>query len=141
MTGWCCRPRTEGVRETRQVCQFPEPREWGSFPGRRKAKQKAGEGDSDLQSLGEPETISLARAGASLCPPQPLPSSRPLPPGKLTGMNEITEKLTLPDTCRSDHVVVQKVTATANLGRVPCGTSDEYRCEWRGRGGLRWGLA
>uniref|UniRef100_A0A4X1UNY7 AP-3 complex subunit beta n=2 Tax=Sus scrofa TaxID=9823 RepID=A0A4X1UNY7_PIG len=47
--------------------------------------------------------------------------------GKLTGMNEITEKLTLPDTCRSDHIVVQKVTATANLGRVPCGTSDEYR--------------
>ncbi|XP_073657539.1 AP-3 complex subunit beta-2 isoform X2 [Tursiops truncatus] len=47
--------------------------------------------------------------------------------GKLSGMNEITEKLTLPDTCRSDHVVVQKVTATANLGRVPCGTSDEYR--------------
>ncbi|XP_057578327.1 AP-3 complex subunit beta-2 isoform X4 [Hippopotamus amphibius kiboko] len=47
--------------------------------------------------------------------------------GKLTGMNEITEKLTLPDTSRSDHVVVQKVTATANLGRVPCGTSDEYR--------------
>lgn len=47
--------------------------------------------------------------------------------GKLMGMNEITEKLTLPDTCRSDHIVVQKVTATANLGRVPCGTSDEYR--------------
>ncbi|KAM5292450.1 AP-3 complex subunit beta-2 isoform 3-T3 [Ctenodactylus gundi] len=47
--------------------------------------------------------------------------------GKLTGMNEITEKLTLPDACRSDHMVVQKVTATANLGRVPCGTSDEYR--------------
>ncbi|XP_007943306.1 AP-3 complex subunit beta-2 [Orycteropus afer afer] len=47
--------------------------------------------------------------------------------GKLTGMNEITEKFTLPDTCRSDHIVVQKVTATANLGRVPCGTSDEYR--------------
>ncbi|ELK31591.1 AP-3 complex subunit beta-2, partial [Myotis davidii] len=47
--------------------------------------------------------------------------------GKLTGMNEITEKLTLPDSCRSDHTVVQKVTATANLGRVPCGTSDEYR--------------
>ncbi|EGW05150.1 AP-3 complex subunit beta-2, partial [Cricetulus griseus] len=47
--------------------------------------------------------------------------------GKLTGMNEITEKLTLPDTCRNDHMVVQKVTATANLGRVPCGTSDEYR--------------
>ncbi|ELK18306.1 AP-3 complex subunit beta-2 isoform X1 [Pteropus alecto] len=47
--------------------------------------------------------------------------------GKLTGMNEITEKLTLLDACRSDHVVVQKVTTTANLGRVPCGTSDEYR--------------
>ncbi|XP_073918079.1 AP-3 complex subunit beta-2 isoform X1 [Castor canadensis] len=47
--------------------------------------------------------------------------------GKLTGMNEITEKLTLPETCRSDHIVVQKVTTTANLGRVPCGTSDEYR--------------
>nr|KAF6408944.1 adaptor related protein complex 3 subunit beta 2 [Rousettus aegyptiacus] len=47
--------------------------------------------------------------------------------GKLTGMNEITEKLTLLDTCRSDHIVVQKVTTTANLGRVPCGTSDEYR--------------
>uniref|UniRef100_A0A8C7B7S5 AP-3 complex subunit beta n=1 Tax=Neovison vison TaxID=452646 RepID=A0A8C7B7S5_NEOVI len=47
--------------------------------------------------------------------------------GKLTGMSEITEKLTLPDSCRSDHVVVQKVTTVANLGRVPCGTSDEYR--------------
>uniref|UniRef100_A0A8C5VLY7 AP-3 complex subunit beta n=1 Tax=Microcebus murinus TaxID=30608 RepID=A0A8C5VLY7_MICMU len=47
--------------------------------------------------------------------------------GKLMGMNEITEKLTLPDSCRSDHVVVQKVTATANLGRVPCGTANEYR--------------
>uniref|UniRef100_A0A8C0RXM8 AP-3 complex subunit beta n=1 Tax=Canis lupus familiaris TaxID=9615 RepID=A0A8C0RXM8_CANLF len=47
--------------------------------------------------------------------------------GKLTGMSEITEKLTLPDTCRSDHIVVQKVTTVANLGRVPCGTSDEYR--------------
>lgn len=42
-------------------------------------------------------------------------------------MNEITEKLTLPDTSRSDHTVVQKVTATANLGRVPCGAPDEYR--------------
>nr|XP_036856422.1 AP-3 complex subunit beta-2 isoform X2 [Manis javanica] len=47
--------------------------------------------------------------------------------GKLTGMSEVTERLTLPDTCRSDHTVVQKVTATANLGRVPCGASDEYR--------------
>ncbi|XP_064425897.1 AP-3 complex subunit beta-2 isoform X9 [Mirounga angustirostris] len=47
--------------------------------------------------------------------------------GKLTGMSEVTEKLTLPDTCRSDHIVVQKVTTIANLGRVPCGASDEYR--------------
>ncbi|XP_047702749.1 AP-3 complex subunit beta-2 isoform X3 [Prionailurus viverrinus] len=47
--------------------------------------------------------------------------------GKLTGMSEITEKLTLPDTCRNDHIVVQRVTAVANLGRVPCGASDEYR--------------
>ncbi|XP_004594651.2 AP-3 complex subunit beta-2 [Ochotona princeps] len=47
--------------------------------------------------------------------------------GKLTGMNEISEKLTLPEACRSDHVVVQKVTATANLGRVPCGAAEEYR--------------
>ncbi|XP_055969902.1 AP-3 complex subunit beta-2 [Sorex fumeus] len=47
--------------------------------------------------------------------------------GQLTGMNEITEKLTLSEACRSDHTVVQKVTATANLGRVPCGTADEYR--------------
>ncbi|XP_042527692.1 AP-3 complex subunit beta-2 isoform X1 [Dipodomys spectabilis] len=47
--------------------------------------------------------------------------------GKLMGMNEITEKLLLPDCCRSDHAVVQRVTATAHLGRVPCGTSEEYR--------------
>uniref|UniRef100_A0A7N5JPV2 AP-3 complex subunit beta n=1 Tax=Ailuropoda melanoleuca TaxID=9646 RepID=A0A7N5JPV2_AILME len=47
--------------------------------------------------------------------------------GKLTGMSEITEKLTLPDSCQSDHIVVQKVTTVANLGRVPCGASDEYR--------------
>lgn len=58
----------------------------------------------------------------------PAPITRPLPLGKLTGMNEISEKLTLPEACRSDHVVVQKVTATANLGRVPCGAADEYRC-------------
>ncbi|XP_060035483.1 AP-3 complex subunit beta-2 isoform X4 [Erinaceus europaeus] len=46
---------------------------------------------------------------------------------KLTGMNEITEKLVLPDACRSDHVVAHRVTTAANLGRVPCGASDEYR--------------
>lgn len=49
-------------------------------------------------------------------------------------MSEITEKLTLPDTCRSDHIVVQKVTTVANLGRVPCGTSDEYRYKATSRG-------
>ncbi|XP_070809386.1 AP-3 complex subunit beta-2 isoform X4 [Pituophis catenifer annectens] len=47
--------------------------------------------------------------------------------GKLTGMSEITEKLTLPDTCQSDHVIVQKVTAAANVSRVPCGSDKEYR--------------
>ncbi|KAJ7311318.1 hypothetical protein JRQ81_006934 [Phrynocephalus forsythii] len=47
--------------------------------------------------------------------------------GKLTGMSEITEKLTLPDKCQSDHVIVQQVTAAANVGRVPCGSDKEYR--------------
>ncbi|XP_070619046.1 AP-3 complex subunit beta-2 isoform X2 [Erythrolamprus reginae] len=47
--------------------------------------------------------------------------------GKLTGMSEITEKLTLPDTYQSDHVIVQKVTAAANVSRVPCGSDKEYR--------------
>ncbi|XP_074089171.1 AP-3 complex subunit beta-2 isoform X1 [Macrotis lagotis] len=46
---------------------------------------------------------------------------------KLTGMSEITEKVTLPDTCSNDHIIVQRVNATANLGRIPCGASDEYR--------------
>ncbi|XP_066491013.1 AP-3 complex subunit beta-2 isoform X8 [Tiliqua scincoides] len=47
--------------------------------------------------------------------------------GKLTGMSEITEKLTLPDQCQSDHVLVQQVTAAANVSRVPCGSDKEYR--------------
>ncbi|XP_062439307.1 AP-3 complex subunit beta-2 isoform X2 [Rhea pennata] len=47
--------------------------------------------------------------------------------GKLTGMSEITEKLTLPDKCRSDHAIVQQVTSAANVGRVPCGADNEYR--------------
>ncbi|KAM9063627.1 AP-3 complex subunit beta-2 isoform 4-T4 [Sarcophilus harrisii] len=46
---------------------------------------------------------------------------------KLTGMSEITEKLTLPDTCSNDPIIVQRISATANLGRIPCGTPDEYR--------------
>ncbi|KAG6920747.1 adaptor-related protein complex 3, beta 2 subunit, partial [Chelydra serpentina] len=48
-------------------------------------------------------------------------------PGKLTGMSEITEKLTLPDKCQSDHTIVQRVTAAANVSRVPCGADNEYR--------------
>ncbi|NXP29826.1 AP3B2 protein, partial [Scytalopus superciliaris] len=47
--------------------------------------------------------------------------------GKLTGMSEITEKLTLPEKCRSDHAIVQQVTSAANVGRVPCGAGNEYR--------------
>ncbi|NXD94573.1 AP3B2 protein, partial [Chaetorhynchus papuensis] len=47
--------------------------------------------------------------------------------GKLMGMSEITEKLTLPEKCQSDHTIVQQVTAAANVGRVPCGASNEYR--------------
>ncbi|KAM9223755.1 AP-3 complex subunit beta-2 isoform 2-T2 [Leptosomus discolor] len=47
--------------------------------------------------------------------------------GKLMGMSEITEKLTLPEKCRSDHAIVQQVTLAANVGRVPCGADNEYR--------------
>ncbi|XP_043536478.1 AP-3 complex subunit beta-2 isoform X3 [Chiloscyllium plagiosum] len=47
--------------------------------------------------------------------------------GKLMGMNEIKEKLTLPEKCRNDQAIVQKVLSTANLGRVPCGLDNEYR--------------
>uniref|UniRef100_A0A8C8BK75 AP-3 complex subunit beta n=1 Tax=Otus sunia TaxID=257818 RepID=A0A8C8BK75_9STRI len=47
--------------------------------------------------------------------------------GKLTGMSEITEKVTLPEKCRSDHTIVQQVTSAANVGRVPCGADNEYR--------------
>ncbi|NXH36398.1 AP3B2 protein, partial [Myiagra hebetior] len=47
--------------------------------------------------------------------------------GKLMGMSEITEKLTLPEKCLSDHTIVQQVTLAANVGRVPCGASNEYR--------------
>uniref|UniRef100_A0A663M896 AP-3 complex subunit beta n=1 Tax=Athene cunicularia TaxID=194338 RepID=A0A663M896_ATHCN len=47
--------------------------------------------------------------------------------GKLMGMSEITEKVTLPEKCRSDHAIVQQVTSAANVGRVPCGADNEYR--------------
>ncbi|XP_038603121.1 AP-3 complex subunit beta-2 isoform X2 [Tachyglossus aculeatus] len=47
--------------------------------------------------------------------------------GKLTGMSEITEKLTLPERCQNDHAVVQRVTSAANVSRVPCGADKEYR--------------
>ncbi|KAJ8249298.1 hypothetical protein GJAV_G00233300 [Gymnothorax javanicus] len=45
--------------------------------------------------------------------------------GQLMGMNEITERLTLGEKCQSEHVIVQRVTATANLSRVPCGSEKE----------------
>ncbi|MBN3277217.1 AP3B2 protein, partial [Polyodon spathula] len=47
--------------------------------------------------------------------------------GHLMGMNEISEKLTLGEKCQSDHAIVQRVTSTANLSRVPCGSDREYR--------------
>ncbi|XP_037110725.1 AP-3 complex subunit beta-2 isoform X12 [Syngnathus acus] len=51
--------------------------------------------------------------------------------GQLMGMNEITEKLTLGAKCRNEHTIVQKVTAAANLSRVPCGSDKE--CRFAGR--------
>ncbi|XP_077567335.1 AP-3 complex subunit beta-2 isoform X6 [Stigmatopora nigra] len=45
--------------------------------------------------------------------------------GQLMGMNEITEKLTLDAMCRDEHAIVQRVTAAANLSRVPCGSDKE----------------
>uniref|UniRef100_A0A8C2BJE0 AP-3 complex subunit beta n=1 Tax=Cyprinus carpio TaxID=7962 RepID=A0A8C2BJE0_CYPCA len=46
--------------------------------------------------------------------------------GKLMGMNEILEKLTLGEKCVNEHVIVERVTATANLSRVPCGSDKEF---------------
>ncbi|XP_070828786.1 AP-3 complex subunit beta-2 isoform X4 [Chaetodon trifascialis] len=51
--------------------------------------------------------------------------------GQLMGMNEITEKLTLDVKCRNEHAIVQRVTAAANLSRVPCGSDKE--CRFAGR--------
>uniref|UniRef100_A0A3Q3JZQ7 AP-3 complex subunit beta n=1 Tax=Monopterus albus TaxID=43700 RepID=A0A3Q3JZQ7_MONAL len=51
--------------------------------------------------------------------------------GQLMGMNEITEKLTLGVKCRNEHAIVQRVTAAANLSRVPCGSDKE--CRFAGR--------
>ncbi|XP_051545153.1 AP-3 complex subunit beta-2-like isoform X2 [Myxocyprinus asiaticus] len=45
--------------------------------------------------------------------------------GKLMGMNEISEKLTLGEKCVNEHIIVERVTATANLSRVPCGSDNE----------------
>ncbi|XP_053497338.1 AP-3 complex subunit beta-2 isoform X3 [Ictalurus furcatus] len=45
--------------------------------------------------------------------------------GQLMGMNELSEKLSLGEKCQSDHVIVERVTATANLSRVPCGSEKE----------------
>uniref|UniRef100_A0A3Q3DUV0 AP-3 complex subunit beta n=1 Tax=Hippocampus comes TaxID=109280 RepID=A0A3Q3DUV0_HIPCM len=46
--------------------------------------------------------------------------------GQLMGMNEITEKLTLDVKCRNEHAIVQRVSAAANLSRVPCGSDKEF---------------
>uniref|UniRef100_H2UTI0 AP-3 complex subunit beta n=1 Tax=Takifugu rubripes TaxID=31033 RepID=H2UTI0_TAKRU len=46
--------------------------------------------------------------------------------GQLMGMNEIAEKLTLDAKCRNEHAIVQRVTAAANLSRVPCGSDREF---------------
>ncbi|XP_019729468.1 AP-3 complex subunit beta-2 isoform X2 [Hippocampus comes] len=51
--------------------------------------------------------------------------------GQLMGMNEITEKLTLDVKCRNEHAIVQRVSAAANLSRVPCGSDKE--CRFAGR--------
>ncbi|XP_056907607.1 AP-3 complex subunit beta-2 isoform X11 [Takifugu flavidus] len=51
--------------------------------------------------------------------------------GQLMGMNEIAEKLTLDAKCRNEHAIVQRVTAAANLSRVPCGSDRE--CRFAGR--------
>ncbi|KAM4749612.1 AP-3 complex subunit beta-2 isoform 2-T2 [Rhinophrynus dorsalis] len=47
--------------------------------------------------------------------------------GKLTGMNEITERLSVSGKCHSDHVIVQRIMSAANMNRVPCGADKEYR--------------
>ncbi|XP_051979010.1 AP-3 complex subunit beta-2-like isoform X2 [Xyrauchen texanus] len=47
--------------------------------------------------------------------------------GKLMGMNEISEKLTLGEKCVNEHIIVERITATANLSRVPCGLDKECR--------------
>ncbi|XP_056271616.1 AP-3 complex subunit beta-2 isoform X2 [Pseudoliparis swirei] len=51
--------------------------------------------------------------------------------GQLMGMNELSEKLTLDAECRNEHAIVQRVTAAANLSRVPCGSDKE--CRFAGR--------
>uniref|UniRef100_A0A8C5BX98 AP-3 complex subunit beta n=1 Tax=Gadus morhua TaxID=8049 RepID=A0A8C5BX98_GADMO len=51
--------------------------------------------------------------------------------GQLMGMNEITEKMQLPERCQNEHAIVQRVIAAANLSRVPCGSDKE--CRFAGR--------
>ncbi|XP_029107696.1 AP-3 complex subunit beta-2 [Scleropages formosus] len=46
--------------------------------------------------------------------------------GQLMGMNEIKETLVLGEACQSDYAIVQRVTAAANVGQVPCGSDQEY---------------
>ncbi|XP_026856168.1 AP-3 complex subunit beta-2 isoform X5 [Electrophorus electricus] len=47
--------------------------------------------------------------------------------GQLMGMNEISDKLTLGEKCQNDHSIIERVNATANLGRVPCGSDKDCR--------------
>ncbi|KAG7268674.1 hypothetical protein CRUP_010885, partial [Coryphaenoides rupestris] len=49
----------------------------------------------------------------------------------LMGMNEISEKVKLVERCQSEHAIVQRVMAAANLSRVPCGSDKE--CRFAGR--------
>jgi hypothetical protein len=56
------------------------------------------------------------------CPPNASPLV-----GQLMGMNEITEKMQLPERCQNEHAIVQRVIAAANLSRVPCGSDKECR--------------
>uniref|UniRef100_A0A8D0CKV4 AP-3 complex subunit beta n=1 Tax=Scleropages formosus TaxID=113540 RepID=A0A8D0CKV4_SCLFO len=46
--------------------------------------------------------------------------------GQLMGMNEIKETLVLGEACQSDYAIVQRVTAAANVGQVPCGSDQEF---------------
>lgn len=68
-------------------------------------------------------STSVKLSGSSECDHRCPPTAA----GQLMGMNEIAEKLTLDAKCRNEHAIVQRVTAAANLSRVPCGSDRECR--------------